>query len=123
MDSTPDIPLGPALQVGSFALMGSSGFVHLDFLNNCKFAEGDSRVLMLKMARDRLRTFAREAKGGVAARAGEEDELARCAALAKALAPAKGDKAAEARLWDEQWREVYGLAEAIMARTLAQSGV
>ena len=31
--------------------MGSSGFVHLDFLQCCKFAEGDSRVLMLKMAR------------------------------------------------------------------------
>ena len=38
-------------QVGSYALMGSSGFKHLDFLNCCKFAEGDSRVLMQKMVR------------------------------------------------------------------------
>lgn len=30
-------------EVGSYALMGDSGFVHLDFLNCCKFAEGDSR--------------------------------------------------------------------------------
>ena len=42
-------------EVGSYALMGSSGFKHLDFLNCCKFAEGDSRILMQKMARDRLR--------------------------------------------------------------------
>ena len=46
--------------------MGSSGFAHLDFLSCCKFAEGDSRVLMQKMARDRLRQFAQERKAGTA---------------------------------------------------------
>ena len=28
-------------EVGSFALMADAGFMHLDFLQCCKFAEGD----------------------------------------------------------------------------------
>ena len=42
-------------EVGSFALMDDAGFKHMDFLQCCKFAEGDSRILMQKMARDRLK--------------------------------------------------------------------
>jgi len=48
--------------VGSFALMGGTGFEQMDFLQCCKFAEGDSRILMQKMARDRLRAFAKGKK-------------------------------------------------------------
>ena len=33
-------------EVGSYALMGGTGFDKLDFLQCCKFAEGDSRILM-----------------------------------------------------------------------------
>ena len=33
------------------------GFDQSDFLTCCKFAEGDSRVLMQKMSRDRYRLF------------------------------------------------------------------
>jgi len=105
-------------EVGSYALMGTSGFVHLDFLQCCKFAEGDSRVLMLKMARDRLRRFGKEAKAGIPPVEGQEAEQRLCLDLAGALAPAKGDKALEAQLWDSNWRTVYALAEAVMARTL-----
>lgn len=105
-------------EVGSYALMGTSGFVHLDFLQCCKFAEGDSRVLMLKMARDRLRRFGKEAKAGSPPITEEEEERQLCSELAKALAAAKGDKAVEARLWDENWRTVYALAEVVMARTM-----
>ena len=42
-------------EVGSYALMADSGFEHIDFLQCCKFAEGDSRILMQKMARDTLK--------------------------------------------------------------------
>ena len=38
-------------QVGSYALMRDSGFAQTDFLQCCKFAEGDSRILLQKMAR------------------------------------------------------------------------
>jgi len=105
-------------EVGSYALMGDSGFGSMDFLQACKFAEGDSRVLMLKMARDRMRTFARESKEGAPPRPGEEGEAALCAQLREALSAAKGDRVAEARLWDQQWRTVYDLAEAVMARSM-----
>ena len=153
-------------EVGSYALMGDSGFGSMDFLQcactqaassthppsltracapaarprpcaaflvdrprvptppslhcgtGCKFAEGDSRVLMLKMARDRLRRYAKDAQAGAPPRAGEEEETALCAALAKELGAAKGDKAAEAEIWDREWRSVYDLAEAVMARTM-----
>ena len=44
-------------EVGSYALMGDTGFEHMDFLQCCKFAEGDSRILMQKLARDRYRAF------------------------------------------------------------------
>merc|ERR1740138_1214992 len=42
-------------EVGSFALMQGSGFEHKDVLLCCKFAEGDSRILQQKMARDCLK--------------------------------------------------------------------
>ena len=39
-------------EVGSYALMDGTGFQHCDFLQCCKFAEGDSRILSQKLARD-----------------------------------------------------------------------
>ena len=105
-------------EVGSYALMGSSGFKHLDFLNCCKFAEGDSRILMQKMARDRLRKFAADLKAGAADDGTEEARLA--GELAAALAPAKGDKARQAALWDEHYLLVYALAEQMMGRTIRE---
>jgi len=102
-------------EVGSYALMGSSGFVHLDFLNCCKFAEGDSRILMQKMARDSMRAYAKKRGEGLG-----KEELALCKQLGVALRPAQGDKAKEAELWDENWQLVYGLAEASMAKTMAE---
>ena len=126
--------------------MGDSGFGSMDFLQCCKFAEGDSRVLMLKvtamarpsnhpvpspphhpvchvsqMARDRLKRFAKESKLGVSPPPEEHDESRLCANLAAALGSAKGDKAAEAQRWDEEWLTVYALAEAVMTRTMAQA--
>ena len=73
---------------------------------------------MMKMARDRLRRAAKEQKAGVAPRAAEAAENELCLRLGTALAAAKGDKALEAELWDEEWQTVYALAEATMARTL-----
>ena len=107
-------------EVGSYALMGSSGFVHLDFLNCCKFAEGDSRVLMQKMARDRLRQFGKDLKAGSAPPASHAAEVEICGRLGKAMAAAKGDKVRELELWDENWQLVYALAEATMARTMTE---
>jgi hypothetical protein len=78
---------------------------------------------MQKMARDRLKRFVKDAKASGQAppgTAGEEAHL--CAALAGRMASAKGDKRAEAAIWDQEWRTVYALAEATMKRTLAEFG-
>jgi len=92
-------------EVGSFALMADAGFKHLDFLQCAKFAEGDSRILMQKMARDRLKQFG----------AGEttdftEAEAGLCQAIAAAMAAGDDKHAA----WNRCWREVYDLADAVM---------
>ena len=42
-------------EVGSYVLMGGSGFEHKDILLCCKFAEGDSRILQQKLVRDYLK--------------------------------------------------------------------
>tara|TARA_Y100000389_G_C17403004_1_gene486441 strand:- start:729 stop:1277 length:549 start_codon:yes stop_codon:yes gene_type:complete len=44
-------------EIGSYALMELSGFGHRDFLTCCKFAEGDSRILMRKLAREQLKKY------------------------------------------------------------------
>ena len=49
-----------------------------------------------------------------------EEEARLCGALAKALGAAKGDKAAEVAIFEQEWRGVYDLAEAIMERTMKQ---
>ena len=36
---------------------GGTGFEKLDYLQCCKFAEGDSRILMQKLTRDRLQAW------------------------------------------------------------------
>jgi len=86
--------------VGSFALMGGTGFGEMDFLQACKFAEGDSRILMQKLARDRLR--AQKPLGSD----GEQ-------ALAKELQAivSQGPTA-----WDENFEKVYDLAWTVVTR-------
>jgi len=104
-------------EVGSYALMGGTGFEQKDFLTCCKFAEGDSRILMQKMARDRLKFF--EKKQAALPPAEWDAETKETAALgAKILADVKshGDKQ---RAWDDNWKEIYALSETIMKNTMA----
>lgn len=105
-------------ELGSYALMEDGGFKHMDFLQACKFAEGDSRILMSKMARDRVKRFAKT---------GEEDggngdaEYALCSELHKAMGEevmASGDKEAA---WNKNWKLVYSLADCIMDRIMSSS--
>lgn len=93
-------------EVGSFALMAGKGFERMDFLQCLKFAEGDSRILMQKLARDRMARFKRDPSDGTA------DEVALCKELTTAIA--SGDPNA----WDEQWKLVYNLAEAVIRNTV-----
>lgn len=88
--------------VGSFALMKEKGFAETHFLQACKFAEGDSRILMQKLARDRLK-FKKEV--------GSEKEQTLTATLRQVAG--QGPKA-----WDEHFEEVYDLAWTIVTRTI-----
>ena len=118
-------------EVGSYALMGDSGFVHLDFLNCCKFAEGDSRILMQKMARDRFRRAIKDQKAGVAPPASHADEIKLCLQLGAALAAAKGDKRQEVRafawfVWGGGgglWCELVHYSCARSVRLLSRRGI
>ena len=109
-------------EVGSYALMHGTGFEQLDFLQCTKFAEGDSRILMQKMARDRMRAYTTQGRG---AEAGGAGETRRCAALAEAVARAAAEsglgdaRAAQQAGWDANWVDVYSLAEATMDRVMA----
>jgi len=55
------------LEVGSYALMHKTGFELMDMLLCCKFAEGDSRILQMKLMRDRLKQVKKDGVGGTIA--------------------------------------------------------
>mmetsp|Transcript_10782 Transcript_10782/g.18481 ORF Transcript_10782/g.18481 Transcript_10782/m.18481 type:complete len:472 (+) Transcript_10782:143-1558(+) len=97
-------------EVGSFALMKGSGFEQRDFLTCCKFAEGDTRVLMQKMARDRMKEF-QSSKHPQVNWTTEEKKL--CATLVEAMSASGPDA------WDEHHEVVYKLAGLIMDGTVS----
>jgi acyl-CoA oxidase len=108
------------LEVGSFALMHGSGFELVDMLLCCKFAEGDSRILQQKIARDRLKQLQKGgAVGAITGLFASPDAAAEQLAaisLARKLAPAGRDLEKMAAAMDANWREVYALADLVCAR-------
>ena len=109
------------LEVGSYALMHDTGFELVDMLLCCKFAEGDSRILQQKLTRDRLFALKKQGTMGAIMAAlpvlgGADAEEARAAlSLGRTLGAAKG-KEALSEAMDLNWKEVYGLADAVAAR-------
>ena len=106
------------LEVGSYALMHGSGFELMDMFLTAKFAEGDSRILQLKLARDRLKRVQRGGLLGALrdALSPHRREALAALALARRLAPAGRDPARLQALMDANWREVYALADLVAAR-------
>lgn len=99
-------------EVGSFALMADSGHGNMDFLQACKFAEGDSRILMQKMARDRLKEFASGTGDDFT-----DDEKQLCGQLGAIMAAAAAKTGLDKQqAWDNEWRTVYDLADAVIHR-------
>eukprot|EP01134_Creolimax_fragrantissima_P003174 CFRG3174T1 len=102
-------------EVGSYALMGGTGFEQMDFLQCCKFAEGDSRILMQKMARDRFRIFTKKQQSV----SNDDEELKLCGAIASGMAAElKSNGGDKLKAWDSQWENTYNLARATMKRTM-----
>ena len=106
------------LEVGSYALMHNTGFELMDMLLCCKFAEGDSRILQMKLMRDRLKQVKKDGPLGTAMQFFGSDGTEAMAALnlARKLAPAGRDLEKMDALMTENWEEIYGLAEIIEER-------
>lgn len=104
-------------EVGSYALMHDTGFELVDMLLTCKFAEGDSRILQQKLARDRLK---RVAKGGLLGAC--QDILSQGAEgvaalrLAQKMAPAGRDLKKMAAALEANWKDLYALADLVCDR-------
>lgn len=109
-------------EVGSYALMAGTGFENIDFLTCCKFAEGDSRILMQKMSRDRMKRYQKKPDAdppkGVDADDWIEENQACEKLQMKMGAIMTKDGLDKHAAWDECWVEVYDVAEIIMARTM-----
>ena len=112
--------------VGSYALMSGTGFENIDFLTCCKFAEGDSRILMQKMSRDRMKQFQKKFETGDGDKPPKgvdavdwELENQTCYELqTKMLKIMTEDGVDKQVAWDECWEDVYHLADIIMNRTM-----
>mmetsp|Transcript_49342 Transcript_49342/g.110638 ORF Transcript_49342/g.110638 Transcript_49342/m.110638 type:complete len:508 (-) Transcript_49342:95-1618(-) len=110
--------------IGSHALMagtGSSGYLWSDILQCAKFAEGDSRVLMQKMARDRLRKFQKKGMAALMELAALDTqtraEASLCFRLGRALRAVEGQgQGAMLTAWNNSWRDVYALARLVCNR-------
>merc|ERR1712060_158528 len=96
-------------ELGSYALMGGTGFEKMDYLQCCKFAEGDSRILMQKISRDRLQAFRKKQEGS-------KPEAELCMQLGQQLMSG-GQNA-----WNDNWRDVYRLAELVIERVVDEAG-
>jgi len=113
-----------AREVGSYALMHEGGFGSTHWLLMCQFAEGDTRVLMQKLARDSMKQFKAKSwtdtgKEIVFGTSAEQQEM-KCRfhlsrALSAAATPADGG-----RLWNENWELVYDLANAVCDKYFAK---
>ena len=99
-------------EVGSYALMAGTGFEHTDFLQCCKFAEGDSRILMMKVARDRVKMLAATKKAGRPVPSWmSPKEVVVATKLIDALAASEARGVGPGEAWDEQWEMAYALAD------------
>lgn len=85
-------------EVGSYALMNGCGFERLDYLQCCKFAEGDSRILMQKMSRDCIKAFQKGKRGSQAEATLCEEILAAMKRGDSHVAQMQGYRLAEARI-------------------------
>jgi acyl-CoA oxidase len=100
-------------EVGSYALMADSGFIYKDMLLCCKFAEGDSRILLQKVARDELRRVQKAGLPALLWRMLFEDDEFQRARKAFWLARALQSAPSMAEGFASEWEQVYALAQAV----------
>jgi len=109
------------LEVGSYALMHQTGFELIDMFLCCKFAEGDSRILQMKLMRDRLKKLKKDGAFSTLMKIFGNDGKEALAALklAQKLQPAGRDLKKMEALFAENWEDIYALAALIEDRHIA----
>lgn len=109
------------LEVGSYALMHETGFELIDMFLCCKFAEGDSRILQMKLMRDRLKKLKKDGAFNTLMQVFGNDGKEALAALklAQKLQPAGRDLKKMDALFTENWQDIYRLATLIEDRHIA----
>jgi acyl-CoA oxidase len=108
-------------EVGSYALMANTGFEHTDFLLCCKFAEGDSRILGQKIARDAFAEFGKKGRNDLKSLGWSSLETEACTRVAASVAQAVANGASKMRAWDGAWRDVYLLADGVCDRVMSET--
>merc|ERR1712228_984620 len=98
-------------EVGSYALMAESGFIYKDMVLCCKFAEGDSRILMQKMARDELKRFQKQGRFALLGLLQRDPVLRRKAYRTYVLGRALLAAPSLAVGFEKEWEKVYALAD------------
>ena len=83
----------------------------------CKFAEGDSRILQMKLMRGRLAELKRASPLQLAAGMLEPETRA-AVSLAKKLMAARSDPVKMDKAMMDNWKEIYGLSEMVEERIL-----
>jgi acyl-CoA oxidase len=105
------------LEVGSYALMHDTGFELMDMLLCCKFAEGDSRILQMKLMRDRLKKIKKAGLPASAIAALTDTEARKALLLANKLNVGRDLEKMNAAMV-ENYAEIYELAELIEERIM-----
>jgi hypothetical protein len=99
-----------------------TGFELMDMLLCCKFAEGDSRILQMKLMRDRLKRVQKEGPLSTALSivngSGDGKEAMAALQLAQKLAPAGRDVQKLNKLMTQHWQDIYKLAELVEDRII-----
>jgi acyl-CoA oxidase len=105
-------------EVGSYALMYGTGFELMDMLLCCKFAEGDSRILQMKLSRDRMKRVAKDGILGTLSQimGPNSDEAITALRLAFTMDKAGKDIKKLDQVYTESWVDVYALSELIEQR-------
>ena len=102
-------------ELGSYALMAVSGFIYKDMLLCCKFAEGDSRILLQKIARDELKRVQKAGYFALVRRMMLESNARERGRAWKSfsLGIAVNSASSMAEGFVEHWEKVYDLANAV----------
>jgi len=108
-------------EVGSYALTGNTGFELVDMFLCCKFAEGDSRILQMKLARDRMKKLKKDGMATAVMQSIFDEETRTALSLGRKFAAAGKDLDKLADAMNTNWEEMYRLADLVADRIQAKS--